>query len=93
MSRKWFQETVAELIGSVACPTGRQKIKSMLNNEEKKGKKKNNNNNKSKSSLNSKIFREIPIERKLRLTDLSELAKIFPESDKKVTFTMNIPKK
>lgn len=58
MSRKWFQETVAELIGSVAYPKGRQKIKSIPNNEEKKGK----NNNKSKSSLNSKISWEIPKE-------------------------------
>ena len=28
---------------------------------------------------------------KFILTDLSELAKTFPESDKKVTFTINIP--
>lgn len=63
MSRKWFQETVAELIGSVAYPKGRQKIKSIPNNEEKKGKNNNNNNNnKIKSSLNSKISWEIPKE-------------------------------
>ena len=68
-----------------------KKSKAYQTMREKKGK--NNNNKKSKSSLNSKIFREIPIERNLRLTDLSELAKIFPESDKKVTFTMNIPVK
>ena len=73
-----------------------KKSKAYQTMREKKGKNNNNNNNnnnKSKSSLNSKIFREIPIERNLRLTDLSELAKIFPESDKKVTFTMNIPVK
>ena len=54
MSRKWFQETVAELIGSAECPTGRKKIKSTPNNEGQKQEK--NNNNKSKHSLNSKIF-------------------------------------